>query len=163
MPYNGRQIREKQYQFWNTFSFLQKETIAIVPPNTQACYHTRSNSLPSRAHPLTSKIDERLRKLRASKSISTSSSINHSLNGLQDLNECVHKLLQLPLTQQFLAQEQQRKCVEKLLDGSLRLLEVCSTAKDALSQTKECMQELQSTLRRRWGDEMRLVNMSGNT
>ncbi|XVF68033.1 hypothetical protein PTKIN_Ptkin10aG0170400 [Pterospermum kingtungense] len=116
-------------------------------------YHSRSNSLPSRQKPITSQIDENLNRLRASQSASTSSSISHKLNGLQDLNEYVDMLLQLPLTQQGLAQQQQRKYVEELLDGSLVLLDVCSTAKDALLQTKECTQELQSTLRRRRGLE----------
>ncbi|KAL1133397.1 hypothetical protein V6Z11_A12G038000 [Gossypium hirsutum] len=43
--------------------------------------------------------------------------------------------------------------VEEILDGSLLLLDVCTTAKDALLQTKECTQELQSILRRRRGAE----------
>ncbi|XP_007041663.2 PREDICTED: uncharacterized protein LOC18607432 [Theobroma cacao] len=116
-------------------------------------YHSRSNSLPSRQHPITSQIDENLNRLRASQSASTSSSIGQNLNGLQDLHEYVDMLLQLPLTQQALAQEQQRKWVEELLDGSIMLLDVCSTAKDALLQTKECTQELQSILRRRRGVE----------
>ncbi|XVE67258.1 hypothetical protein DITRI_Ditri08aG0145900 [Diplodiscus trichospermus] len=122
-------------------------------------YHSRSNSLPSRQHPITSQIDENLTRLRASEAASTtSSSIGHKLNGLQDLHECLDLLLQLPLTQQALAQEQKRKWIEELLDGSLMLLDVFSTAKDALLQTKDCTQELQSVLRRRRGAEMGLVN-----
>ncbi|XP_021912171.1 uncharacterized protein LOC110825933, partial [Carica papaya] len=39
------------------------------------------------------------------------------------------------------------------LDGSLRLLDACSSAKDVLLQTKECTRELQSSMRRRCGDE----------
>ncbi|TYH94351.1 hypothetical protein ES332_A12G035700v1 [Gossypium tomentosum] len=82
----------------------------------EASYHARSNSLPSRQHPINSQIDENLNQLRASQSASTSSSIGHNLSAL---------------------------------DGSLMLLNVCTTAKDALLQTKECTQELQSILRRR--------------
>ncbi|PPD84563.1 hypothetical protein GOBAR_DD18491 [Gossypium barbadense] len=118
-----------------------------------ASYHARSNSLPSRQHPIVSQIDENLNRLRASQSASTSSLIGHNLSGLQDLHECVDVLLQFPLTQQALAQEKQREMVEELLDGSLMLLDVCTTAKDALLQTKECTQELQSILRRRRGAE----------
>ncbi|KAA3460882.1 DUF241 domain protein [Gossypium australe] len=118
-----------------------------------ASYHARSNSLPSRQHPIISQIDENLNRLRASQSAATSSSIGHNLSGLQDLHECVDVLLQFPLTQQALAQEKQRKMVEELLDGYLMLLDVCTTAKDALLQTKECTQELQSILRRRRGAE----------
>ncbi|KAG4168589.1 hypothetical protein ERO13_A12G034300v2 [Gossypium hirsutum] len=118
-----------------------------------ATYHARSNSLPSRQHPIVSQIDENLNRLRESQSTSTSSSIGHNLSGLQDLNECVDVLLQFPLTQQDLAQEKQREMVEELLDESLMLLDVCTIAKDALLQTKECTQELQSILRRRRGAE----------
>ena len=84
---------------------------------------------------------------------STSSSIGHKLNDIQDLHDYVDILLQLPLNRQDLAQEQQRKLVEELLDGSLMILDVCSTAKDALLQRKESTQELQSVLRRRRGVE----------
>ncbi|KAB2051114.1 hypothetical protein ES319_A12G033800v1 [Gossypium barbadense] len=118
-----------------------------------ATYHARSNSLPSRQHPIVSQIDENLNRLRESQSTSTSSSIGHNLSGLQDLHECVDVLLQFPLTQQALAQEKQREMVEELLDESLMLLDVCTIAKDALLQTKECTQELQSILRRRRGAE----------
>ncbi|KAB2051118.1 hypothetical protein ES319_A12G034200v1 [Gossypium barbadense] len=118
-----------------------------------ASYHARSNSLPSRQHAIVSQIDENLNRLRASQSASTSSSIGHNLSGLQDLHECVDVLLQFPLTQQALDQEKQREMVEELLDGSLMLLDVCTTAKDALLQTKECTRELQSILRRRRGAE----------
>ncbi|TXG64994.1 hypothetical protein EZV62_011988 [Acer yangbiense] len=114
-----------------------------------AC-HTRSNSFPSRSHPVASNFDEHLRKLRSS-----SSSIFCKLNGLQDLHDCVDKVLRLPLTQQALGQEQQKKCVDELLiNGSLRLLDMSSIAKDALLQTKECVQGLLSALRRRRGDEI---------
>ncbi|XP_052878836.1 uncharacterized protein LOC108477641 [Gossypium arboreum] len=118
-----------------------------------ATYHARSNNLPSRQHPIVSQIDENLNRLRESQSTSTSSSIGHNLSGLQDLHECVDVLLQFPLTQQALAQEKQREMVEELLDESLMLLDVCTIPKDALLQTKECTQELQSILRRRHGVE----------
>ncbi|GMI96866.1 hypothetical protein like AT2G17080 [Hibiscus trionum] len=128
--------------------------MASSPLNVQPSSHARSNSLPSRQHPITSQIDENLNRLRASQSASiSSSSIGNQLNCLQDLYDYVDMLLQLPLAQQALAQEQQRKWVEELLDGSLLLLDVCGTAKDALMQTKECTQELQSILRRRRGVE----------
>ncbi|KAL4379158.1 hypothetical protein GQ457_02G010320 [Hibiscus cannabinus] len=127
--------------------------MASSPLNVQPSSHARSNSLPSRQHPFTSQIDENLNRLRASQSASTSSSIGHQLNCLQDLYDSVDMLLQLPLAQQALAHELQRKLVEQLLDGSLMLLDVCGTAKDALLQTKECTQELQSVLRRRRGVE----------
>ncbi|GMI68552.1 hypothetical protein like AT2G17080 [Hibiscus trionum] len=103
--------------------------MATSPLNVQPSSHVRSNSLPSRQHPITSDIDENLNRLRASQSASTSSSIGNQLNCLQDLYESVDMLLQLPLAQQVLAQEQLRKWVEQLLDGSLMPLDVCGTLK----------------------------------
>ncbi|TYI49515.1 hypothetical protein E1A91_D12G040600v1 [Gossypium mustelinum] len=109
---------------------------------------TRSNSFPrsSRQHPLATEVNEHLNRLRASKEASTSSSsISHKLNGFQDLYNCVVKFLQLPLSHHALAHE----CADELLDGSLRLLDLCSTAKDIVLQTKESASELQSAFRRR--------------
>ncbi|CAL8121865.1 unnamed protein product [Prunus armeniaca] len=117
-------------------------------------FHTRSNSFPSRPHPIVQEVDEHLCRLRSSEAASTSSSsICHKLSGLQDLHDCVDKLLQLPLTQQALAKEQNEKWTNELLDGSLRLLDGCSSAKDAILQTKECVQDLQSIIRRTRGGE----------
>ncbi|XP_062021140.1 uncharacterized protein LOC133737634 [Rosa rugosa] len=122
-------------------------------------YHTRSNSFPSRPHPLFQEVDEHLCRLRSSEATSTSSSsIRKKLNGLQDMLDCVDMLLQLQGTQQVLAQEQQQKWANELLDGSLWLLDICSTAKDAISQTKESIQDLQSIIRRKRGGETGLTS-----
>ncbi|TYG88618.1 hypothetical protein ES288_A12G035900v1 [Gossypium darwinii] len=118
---------------------------------------TRSNSFPrsSRQHPLATEVNEHLNRLRASKEASTSSSsISHKLNGFQDLYDCVVKFLQLPLSHHALAHE----CADELLDGSLRLLDLCSTAKDIVLQTKENASELQSALRRRKIGEAEIVS-----
>ncbi|KAK9286077.1 hypothetical protein L1049_014457 [Liquidambar formosana] len=106
--------------------------------NSKTCYHARSVSLPSRPHPLVPQFDEHLCRLRASESSpsSSSSSIGHKLSDLNDLHDCVDELLLLPLTRQALDQERHKKWVDELLDGSLRLLDVCSTAKDALVQMR---------------------------
>ncbi|PQM36027.1 uncharacterized protein Pyn_25738 [Prunus yedoensis var. nudiflora] len=77
-------------------------------------FHTRSNSFPSRPHPVVASVAP---------------------------------------TQQALAQEQNEKWTNELLDGSLRLLDICIAAKDALLQTKECVQDLQSIMRRTRGGE----------
>ncbi|CAN1134735.1 hypothetical protein LINPERPRIM_LOCUS15919 [Linum perenne] len=111
-------------------------------------FHARSNSFPSRPHPLVSEFDEQLCRLRQSQAASTSSSsISHNLSGLQDVYDCVDKLIQLPSTQQAMIHDQ-----NELLDGSLRLLDMCNTGKDALYQLKESVAELQSAIRRRQGD-----------
>ncbi|CAN1770806.1 hypothetical protein LINPERHAP1_LOCUS11711 [Linum perenne] len=105
-------------------------------------FHARSNSLPSdRQHPLVSELDDQVCRLRQSESIS------HKLNGLQDVYHCVDKLIQLPSTQQAMFHDQ-----TELLDGSLRMLDLCNTARDALSQLNESVSELQSAIRRRQGD-----------
>ncbi|XP_004292294.1 PREDICTED: uncharacterized protein LOC101306010 [Fragaria vesca subsp. vesca] len=122
-------------------------------------YHTRSNSFPSRLHPLIQEVDEHLCRLRSSEATSTSSSsISHKLSVLQDLLDCVNRFLQLQGTQQALAQEQQQKWDNELLDGSLRLLDICSTTKDSLSESKECIQDLQSIIRRKRGGENGLTS-----
>ncbi|KAJ6708096.1 DUF241 DOMAIN PROTEIN [Salix viminalis] len=115
--------------------------------------HTRSNSLPSRPHPLTSQINEHFSRLNASQATS-SSLVCQKLCSLQDLHDCVDKLILLPLTQKSLSQEQNEKWVDDVLDGSLRVLDVCSMARDALLQTKEYAQEIQSIMRRRRGNEI---------
>ncbi|CAI0469071.1 unnamed protein product [Linum tenue] len=115
-----------------------------------ASFHARSNSLPTRSHPLVSEIDEQVCRLRQSQAASTSSSsIGHNLNGLQVVYDCVDQLFQLPTTQQAVINDQ--KCFNELLDGSLSLLDLCNTAKDVLSQMKESVAELQSAIRRRQG------------
>ncbi|XP_044508835.1 uncharacterized protein LOC123227777 [Mangifera indica] len=122
-------------------------------------YHTRSNSLPSRPHPIHSELDQHVSSFRASQATSTSSSsISHEINGLQDLHDCVDKLLQSASIQQALAQHEQKKWVDELLNGSLRLLDICGIAKDSLVQTKEAVQGLQSIFRRRRCDDIELTS-----
>ncbi|KAL5581808.1 hypothetical protein UlMin_014250 [Ulmus minor] len=120
-------------------------------------HHVRSNSFPTRLHPLVQQCEEHLYRLGGSNAAS-SSSITDKLSGLEDLQDCVDKLLQLPLTQQAFAQGREEKWVEELLDGSLRLLDLCSAAKDAVLHTKECAREVQSILRRTRGSEVGLEN-----
>ncbi|GLT86005.1 hypothetical protein SLE2022_041680 [Rubroshorea leprosula] len=125
---------------------------------SQTCYHVRSNSLPSRPHPLASDIDEHLSRLRSFEATSTSStSISQKLNGLQDLHDCADKFLQLPLTQEALSQQKSRKWVDELLDGSLQILDICHFAQDTVLKAKESTIKLQSVLRRRHGGEAEIV------
>ncbi|KAJ7953202.1 DUF241 domain protein [Quillaja saponaria] len=46
----------------------------------------------------------------------------------------------------------QEKSVEELLDGSVRILDICGITRDSLLQVREHVQALQSALRRRKGD-----------
>ncbi|XP_050280355.1 uncharacterized protein LOC126721355 [Quercus robur] len=86
-------------------------------------HHFRSNSLPTRANPLISEFSDHLSKLRCSEATSSSStSLSQKLICIQDLHDCVDKLLLLPCTQ-ALAQEQHekwkvvKKAVQKVLKG----------------------------------------------
>ncbi|PON61498.1 hypothetical protein TorRG33x02_281460 [Trema orientale] len=125
--------------------------------DSKSQYHVRSNSFPTKPHPLFQQCEEHLCRLGASNATS-SSSISHKLSGLEDLHDCVEKLLQLPLTQQALVKGRQEKWVDQVVDGSLRLLDMCSAAKDAVLHTKECAREIQSTMRRRRAAEASLEN-----
>ncbi|KAL1176557.1 hypothetical protein V6Z11_A04G166900, partial [Gossypium hirsutum] len=124
--------------------------------NKKSNFKARSNSLPSRPHPLIPQIDEHLRRLKSDESATSSWVITGKLSGLRDLYELVHSLLQL-LTQKSLAQNCNDNN-ELLLNGSLKLLDICGLAKDALLQAKEDTQQLQSSFRRRRSDDPIFAN-----
>ncbi|KAH7835699.1 hypothetical protein Vadar_028915 [Vaccinium darrowii] len=120
------------------------------PLRSKSSYHTRSVSLPSRPHPLIPQADEHLCRLRASGATSSSlSSVAERLRVLEGLYECLDDSLAFPHTQQVFSQQRHEKWVEEALDGYLRLLDICAIAKDISSQTKQDLQGLLSTLRRR--------------
>ncbi|XP_061352741.1 uncharacterized protein LOC133297591 [Gastrolobium bilobum] len=132
--------------------------MAATPFSPTSHHQSRSNSLPTRPHPLILLCNQHLGSLEASDETSSSSLLfSHKLTGLQTLHDCVEKLVLLPLTQEVLVQERQEKWVDELLDGSLRLLDVCTVAKDALLHTKECARELQSIIRRKRGGEVEVT------
>ncbi|KAK7257960.1 hypothetical protein RIF29_32311 [Crotalaria pallida] len=124
-------------------------------------HQARPKSLPSAPHPLILQCNQHLGNLEASDATSSSSSssslFSDKLTGLLTLHDCVEKLVLLPLTQQVLVQEGQEKWVDELLDGSLKLIDACTVAKDALLHTKECARELQSIIRRKRGGEMEVT------
>ncbi|PPS15151.1 hypothetical protein GOBAR_AA05436 [Gossypium barbadense] len=113
-----------------------------------ASYHARSNSLPSRQHPINSQIDDNLNQLRASQSASTSSSIGHNLSGLQDLHEFVDVLLQFPLTQQALQREmvEQRRRAEGLANEFRKYLTSRKFMKKAICKALKNMKHIQNKL-----------------
>ncbi|OWM80486.1 uncharacterized protein LOC116195268 [Punica granatum] len=115
--------------------------------------HSRSNSLPSRPHPIASQLEDNLQRIRISSEVTclSSSSVTQKLNGLQDLHECVDELLSLPLVQQVFTQQSHKRWIDELLDGSMRVLDLCSTAKNSLLQMREALQGLHSSMRRRKG------------
>ncbi|KAH7850777.1 hypothetical protein Vadar_002904 [Vaccinium darrowii] len=106
--------------------------MASSPLRSKSNYHARSVSLPSRLHPVVSYVDE-----------------HFGLSGLESMYDRLDNLLLLPHTQQAFAQQRHEEWVEVVLEKYLRLLDVCATAKDLTSQTKQDLQCLLSILRRR--------------
>ncbi|KAK9129283.1 hypothetical protein Sjap_009770 [Stephania japonica] len=132
-------------------------------------YHVRSTSLPSTPHPLTAAVEEQLDKSRGWLDSMSCSQVHQSEEplqsgfcGLTGLYESVEDLLQSHHTQQVLVQYRHEKLVDKLLDGSLTLVDVTSTTRDALLRMKECVEQTQSTLRRTRGELSCLRNETTN-
>ena len=117
-------------------------------------YHVRSISLPCRSHPSTIRVEEELSKLKTWEGTSTftSESIQTGLSLLQDLYLSLDDLLNMPSTQQVISHHKGDKCVEEVLDGSMRILDTCGITRDTMLQIKENVQALHSSLRRRKGD-----------
>ncbi|KAK4751501.1 hypothetical protein SAY87_004983 [Trapa incisa] len=115
--------------------------------------HIRSNSFPSSTHPITKDVEEQLHRFQSSEAASTSSSSLSSmcqrLGSLKDLHDSVGDWLQLSQTQQVLSNQIHRKSVECLLDESMGTLDVCGTVRDIVSEMKGCIQELESSFRRK--------------
>ncbi|WCJ31195.1 hypothetical protein M5689_012704 [Euphorbia peplus] len=107
-----------------------------------ASFHLRSTSFPSNSHPLTASLKEQLEKLKKSES----PSISQKLGGLKELYECVDDYLQT------FSNEKNNESVNTALNGSVGVLDMCSTTRDFISQMKECVQGLESSLRRRRSD-----------
>ncbi|KAI9124098.1 hypothetical protein K1719_005398 [Acacia pycnantha] len=119
---------------------------AIETNNTKSSMHIRCYSLPSTSHPLVSQFEENLNRLKSSEAASSSSSLSHKLNGLQDLHDSTLKLLQLSATQQDLTREFSKKSVDKLLEGFLFLLDIIE-AGNYLTLRKKMKQEIRKALR----------------
>nr|GMC65889.1 uncharacterized protein LOC109167533 [Ipomoea batatas] len=115
---------------------------------------SRSSSFPSISHPSIQKVEEELNKLKTLQvsSIPEATTICTGLFGLEQLYTCIDDLLILPQTLQAITQYQNKKWVDDLLEKSVRLLDTCSLARDCISQLKEHLRDLQSSLRRRKGD-----------
>ncbi|GMP64419.1 hypothetical protein CsSME_00025709 [Camellia sinensis var. sinensis] len=107
------------------------------PLRSKSACHARSVSLPSRPYPLIPQVNDHL------------SLVGDGLSSLEDMYDCLDDWLLLSHTQQVIAQQRHEKWVEEVLDGYLRLLDVCTATKDVSSQTKQDVQGLLSVLRRR--------------
>ncbi|WJX61231.1 hypothetical protein P8452_46344 [Trifolium repens] len=116
--------------------------------------HVRSNSFPSRSHPSSTRIEQDLNKIKTweATSTSTSDSITNGLSMLEDLYISLEDLLNMASTQKAISHHQGEKSVEELLDGSVKILDICGITRDTMLQIKENVQTLHSSLRRRKGD-----------
>ena len=126
---------------------MKKTTIAAFSSKASI----RSISLPARSHPTTLRVEEELNKIKSWEASSSSKveTIGVGLLGLSDLYRCIEELLNLPLTQQLLAQHQHQKWFnDLLLESSLMYLDICGNTRDAILLMQETIQELQSGLRR---------------
>ncbi|MCD7448743.1 hypothetical protein HAX54_045684 [Datura stramonium] len=123
-----------------------------------ASFSTKSNnrsiSLPSRSHPATQKIEEELNKLKTWEfsASPTAEAVHNGLLGLVEVHKCMSDLLNLPLTLQALSRCQDKKWVDEILDKSVRFLDICGTTRELVSQFKENVRDIQSSVRRRKGD-----------
>ncbi|CAI9111023.1 OLC1v1011156C1 [Oldenlandia corymbosa var. corymbosa] len=147
-------------QLLNNQSIVLRKTVTFFSLSQQKknmaskSGHLRSISLPSRSHPTTLKIEEELNKFTTFElaSYNSSGSICNALCRLAELYQCMDALLNLPSTTQALSQQSNQKLGDEFVDGSLRILDVCGITREIVSQFKENVRDLQSSLRRRKGD-----------
>ncbi|CAJ2646705.1 unnamed protein product [Trifolium pratense] len=88
-------------------------------------YHVRSNSFPSESHPSSTRIEQELTKIKTWEATSTSVSITTGLSYLEDLYISLEDLLRIASTQKTISHHQGEKLVEELLDGSVKILDIC--------------------------------------
>ncbi|KAL2466396.1 hypothetical protein Adt_42247 [Abeliophyllum distichum] len=111
-------------------------------------FHVRSNSLPSKSHPVIANVKDHICRLKSFQEASMSaSSLCTNLASLRDLHEDIN-LIQLPSVQKSLIDE---NWASELLDGSLELVDICGIARDIILLTKESVEELESSFRRNRG------------
>ncbi|KAH0718323.1 hypothetical protein MTR67_009938 [Solanum verrucosum] len=112
---------------------------------TTSC-HIRSISLPTRPH--NQRVEEILNKLKMLEvsTASTAETICSRLLVLEDLHKCVDDLLNLTHPSQH------GKWFEDLLEQSMRILDVCGTIRELVSQCKEHVRDVASSIRRRKQD-----------
>ncbi|KAL7155595.1 hypothetical protein ABFS83_03G086000 [Erythranthe nasuta] len=106
-----------------------------------ANFHSRSNSFPSQSHPTIESVENQLCRLRDSESTSVCS----NLASLRNLHERINDLIQMPSVQQTLSQG---NWINELLEGSLKLVDLCSLSREIMCLTKESVQDLESSIRR---------------
>ncbi|KAH6782468.1 hypothetical protein C2S51_007761 [Perilla frutescens var. frutescens] len=117
-----------------------------------ANFHSRSNSFPSQSNPVMDDIQDQLSCLKSSMNTSTSpNSICATLASLTDLHQGITNLIQMPSIQQSLSKEEGQSWMNEVLEGSVRLMDICVLSREIVCLTKESVQDLESSIRRSRG------------
>ncbi|XP_076931789.1 uncharacterized protein LOC143597068 [Bidens hawaiensis] len=120
-------------------------------------YHAiRSVSLPTRSHNSILQVEEELKNLKTWETSMSSApdavTFCVGLTYLERLYTFVDNLLNSQMTQKALSHYQHKKLVDKLLVRSMRLLDICGSIKDVVSQVKGHVRDIKSAQRRRKED-----------
>ncbi|KAJ8421314.1 hypothetical protein Cgig2_011546 [Carnegiea gigantea] len=108
--------------------------------SSSSTHHARSASYPPKTNPLILKIEQQLKKLQESEASSSSpmQTISIGLTGLAGLYKCVDDALNyLPL----LPKHNAKSHVEQLVNGSLKLLQVCTSSMAVVMKLRETVGE----------------------
>ncbi|KAH0900722.1 LOW QUALITY PROTEIN: hypothetical protein HID58_040225 [Brassica napus] len=121
----------------------------IIVLNMTIKKQLRSISLPSRSHPSTAGIEEALNKVKAINTTPGSSeSILTALAGLEELYNRTEEFLKMGSTQRVMSSDVS-EFMEEMLDGSLRLMDICNISRDLMVETHEHVRGVQSCVRRK--------------
>ncbi|KVI02972.1 uncharacterized protein LOC112512958 [Cynara cardunculus var. scolymus] len=122
----------------------------VVSLRFNSKFQKKSISLPCRSHPSTLGVEEELNKIKASSSTKQSAdSISNGLSQLVELYNCLDDLLDSLATQNLISSHRKEIWVEEVMEESMKLLDVCSTARDVVLQMEEHVRDIQCALRRR--------------
>ncbi|ERM96381.1 hypothetical protein AMTR_s00001p00234110 [Amborella trichopoda] len=107
-------------------------------------YHVRSNSLPSKSHPILHQLNEKLLRFSYCDARQTASC---PVDSLVDIYNDSEDFLRLPLVHEAI--RRQHIWVDEILDETLILMDMCSKMNDAIARVREQQAGVLSALRRR--------------
>ncbi|XP_073120975.1 uncharacterized protein [Henckelia pumila] len=98
-------------------------------------------------------IQEHLCRLRGSEGMpGTAKSICSNLASLVNRHEEIKNLIQMSSIQQAISHERRGTWIDEILEGSLRLVDLCEFSRDVVCLTKESVQDIESSIRRNRGE-----------